>query len=515
MAGVFGSIGSAIGSFFGFGGKPAKTPTTQASGSDGEMAPGGFPVSFEKNPDLVGTNLQKTLINTLHQTTIVASAVRAYLGLCGSASWHAEANEAGGKNGQKGADLVEFGLIDATMPNPWQQCVEKQSYFHLGGFAIHEWTIRRRKDGRVVFAELGHRPQSTIWRWQKDDERKPLQGVEQLTIWGNRWYMPRERIWYTVDNTLTDSPQGMGILRHVVDPAHRLQLLTRWEAFAYEKDLRGIPVGLAPLEELAAKAKTEGLSGQKANDFIAGYTNPLTNLLENHLKGQQNNTALLLSSATYTTKDQAQTPSAVPKWALKLLQGDSGPLDQLNKSIQRITWEIATLLQAEWLLIGMSNGTYNLHDNKTALMAQAINRTLTRVGDTATADLARPLVSMNGLDPEVCTPKLRADPIASDAVDQVTKSLMQLAMAGAPLQPDDPAIDQIRRRLYLDAQPKVAPDLGLPRAPARLPRESMAQEVPGDTDQSPGSLPTEPRFLGKPPVGQAPEQPARAGKEKT
>lgn len=510
MAGVFGSIGSALGSFFGFGGKPSKTPTTQASGSDGELAPGGFITTFEKSPDLVGTNLQKTFINTLHQTTIVASAVRAYLGLCGSASWHAEKNESGGKNGQKGADIVEFGLIDATMPNPWQQCVEKQSYFHLGGFAIHEWTIRRRKDGRVVFAELGHRPQSTIWRWQKDDERKPLQGVEQLTIWGHRYYMPRERIWYTVDNTLTDSPQGMGILRHVVDPAHRLQLLTRWEAFAYEKDLRGIPVGRAPLKKLQEEAKTEGLKGAQAQAYIDKRTQFLTDILANHLKGTANNQAVFLDSAVYTTTDEHQTPSSIPQWALELLSGDSGPLDQLNKSIQRITWEIATLLQAEWLLIGMSTGTYNLHDNKTALMAQSINRTLTRVGDTATADLARPLVSMNGLDPEVCTPKLRADPIASDAVDQVTKSLMQLAMAGAPLQPDDPAIDQIRRRLYLDAQPKIAPNLGLPRQPAKLPRETMAQEVPGDTDAPPNA---EPRFLGKPPAGTAPETPAKPGKE--
>ena len=510
------SLFSALGSFFGFGGKPSKTPTTQASGSDGELAPGGFITTFEKNPDLVGANLQKTFINTLHQTTIVASAVRAYLGLCGSASWHAEKNESGGKNGQKGADLVEFGLLDASMPTPWQQCVEKQSYFHATGFAIHEWTIRRRKDGRVVFAELGHRPQSTIWRWQKDDERKPLQGVEQLTIWGNRWYMPRERIWYTVDNTLTDSPQGMGILRHVVEPARRLELLTRWEAFAYEKDLRGIPVGRAPLKKLEAEAAANGITSKAAQaTYVANKTEFLTDILANHLKGTANNQAVFLDSAVYTTADEHQTPSSIPQWALELLSGDSGPLDQLNKSIQRITWEIATLLQAEWLLIGMSTGTYNLHDNKTALMAQSINRTLTRVGDTATADLARPLVTMNGLDPEVCAPKLRADPIASDAIDQVTKSLMQLAMAGAPLQPDDPAIDQIRRRLYLDAQPKLAPDLGLPRAPARLPRESMAQEVPGDTDQSPGSLPTEPRFLGKPPVGQAPEQPARAGKEKT
>ena len=515
MAGIFGSIGSALGSFFGFGGKPSKTPTTQAAGSDGELAPGGFITTFEKNPDLIGTNLQKTFINTLHQTTIVASAVRAYLGLCGSASWHAEADENGGAKGQKGADLVEYGLIDATMPSPWQQSVEKQSYFHLGGFAIHEWTIRRRKDGRVVFAELGHRPQSTIWRWQKDDERKPLQGVEQLTIWGHRYYMPRERIWYTVDNTLTDSPQGMGILRHVVGPARRLDLLTKWEAFAYEKDLRGIPIGRAPLKRLEADAKTAGCQGdQQVKAYISSRTSFLTDILANHLKGEANNQAVFLDSAVYTTADEHQTPSTIPQWALELLSGDSGPLDQLNKSIQRITWEIATLLQSEWLLIGMSTGTYNLHDNKTALMAQSINRTLTRVGDTATADLARPLVAMNGLDPETCTPKLRADPIASDAIDQVTKSLMQLAQAGAPIMPDDPAVDQIRRRLFLDAQPKVTPDLGLPRRPSLLPRQPIQDEQPG--------APAEPQYLGLPngkPVSNettlAPETPAKPGKEPT
>ena len=483
-----GSIFGALGSFFGFGSKPATTPTTKPSGTDGEAAPGGFIPSTERSSDLRGTELWKTYQNTLHQTMVVAAAVRNYLALTYSTSWSAEPNPLGGKTAQKAADLVESGLLNATMPRPWRSCVKKQAFYHFGGFAIHEWTIKRQAKGQVVFAELGHRPQSTIWRWDKVTEQSPLLGVEQLTVWGHTYYMPRSRIWYTVDDTLTDSPAGMGVLRHVVGEAQAVQLLERWEGFAYEQDLRGIPVGWAPIKKLRDQAKTDNKDAQK---FIDSNTEFLTNFLDNHRKGNKNDKALFFDSSVYTSSEQVgSVPSPNKHWGIDLLKGDSGPLAEMNSTIQRRLWQIASVLNAEWLLVGMTNGTHALHENKTALFAKAINATLDQIADTATADLARPLVAMNGLDPDTCTPRLRVKPVATAAILDMTKALLDMAQAGSPVMPGgEDAIDDLFEMMGLPKMKRPSLDLNVQR-PALLPREPIQEETTG--------LPREPQFLGKP-----------------
>lgn len=487
---------------FGFGRKTV--PTTQPTGTDGQAAPGGLITNNERSPDLVGRELYTTFINTIHQTVIVASAVRNYLALAGGVKWTPIANKAGGKDAEHGVKIVQDGLLEnSSMPRPFQTCVRKQAYFHFAGFAMHEWTIRRRADGMIVFADISHRPQSTIWRWDKPDEQTPLQGVEQLTVWGNTYYVPRTRVWYTVDDTLTDSPAGMGVLRHAVEQCRRLQLFSKWEAFAYEKDLRGIPVGRAPINQMLAEAKIDPKS-QAAQPFIDGRTKFLRDFLANHLKGNDNNQSMFFDSSHYIDQGPNKSVSAVPQWALDILSGDSGPLSEINQSIQRITWEVAALINAEWLLVGRDSGAYQLHESKTAMYAQRVNGTTKDLGDTATNDLARTLVALNGLDPETCTPRLVAEPVSTEAITNVTKALLEMAQAGAPLMPDDPAIDQIRERLFLEAQPKISPNLALPQRPPLLPRESEAADLanePGAKKPAPMPARGEPTVLRTKPDG--------------
>jgi hypothetical protein len=495
VAGFFGTLAG----WLGF--DRTKTPTTNPAGTDGEAAPGGLIQSREQSHDLTGQRLYTTFINTIHQSVIVAAAARNYLALAGGAKWTALENRAGGKDAKRGVEILRDGLLESPMPRPWQSCVKKQAYFHFAGFAAHAWTIRRREDGLVVFSDLGHRPQQTVYRWDKPDEQTPLQGFEQLTVWGNTYYVPRTRLWYTVDDTLTDSPAGMGILRHVVEHSRRLQLLHKWEGFAYEKDLRGIPVGRAPISKMLRDAGIDPKSPAAAT-FVATQTKFLTDFLQNHLKGNNNNQAMFFDSAHFATEDAAKTPSAVPQWALDILTGDSGPLAEINATIQRITWEIAALMNAEWLLVGRDSGAYQLHESKTAMYAQRVNGTLRDLGDTATADLARPLIAMNGLNPETATPALAAEPVSTEAIMNVTRALLEMAQAGSPLMPDDPAINQVRSRLYLEAQPKIAPNLALPQRPAVLPRESLGAEE--------GAPP--PKYLTSAPDGKpAPAAPTPGG----
>lgn len=64
---------------------------------------------------------------------------------------------------------------------------------------------------------------------------------------------------------------------------------------------------------------------------------------------------------------------------------------------------------------------------------------------------------MNGIDPEIYCPQILPDPIATERIEAVVAALVGLAQAGAPIMPDDPAIDQIRSRLHLAKQPKLSP----------------------------------------------------------
>lgn len=462
-----------------FGSAP-EAPPTQPNGGDGVQAYGGWLPTDEHRHELIGQRKWVTYANA-YNTAVIATGLRYRAGLLGGAKWHAEPNPRGGKDAQRGVEIVEQGLIDAPMPRPWNAVVRKASLYTFTGFSLHEWTIRRRlDDGMVVFAELAHRPQHTIDRWNKPTEQAPWDAVHQLTRNGNSYVIPRNRLFYCWDDLLTDMPDGLGLLRHVIELVRRLNVLEGLEGLGFETDLRGMPIGRAPIRDLLREAEAKfGDDKDKLNQYVADKTANLRSALANIVKSPEKLQYLLLDSGTYQGADQ-NTISTVQRWALELLTGSPGSLGEINIAINRLQLEIARVLGIEFALMGAgSSGSRAMHTDKTSMLAMSLQTTLTEIGAFATNDLARPLVALNGLDSDTCTPKVVAEPIATDDILVVCQALQALGATGLP--PDDPAWPILRDRMSLPPPPDRSPELMGARPRPGPPDPALGeQDVPID-----------------------------------
>jgi hypothetical protein len=390
---------------------------------------------------------------------MVATGVRLFTSLLSGTEWSAIPNEVGGRGARKGADIVTKGLLNAPLVRPWPIVVRKQSLYKMLGNAIHATAMRRRADGLIVYSAIEHRPQATIERWNRKDEFSPWESVSQRTRQsGELLDIPLDECWYTVDDTITDDPDGVGLLRHVVEHVRRLEVFEMLEGKAYGEDLGGIPIGRAPLAEIERAIGTSKTADQIKADKDA-RTKKLRDVLDKRKKSPEESQWLLLDSDVYANADQSKTN--IPKWGLEMVKSETANLPDINQVIARVRFEIACVLGIEFVLLGSNDaGSFALSQDKTNTFATNLQTALNELGWSATMQLARRLVAANGLDPDTCTPTLVAEPISTDTVEIATRALANLAMAGLP--PNDPARNVIRKRLRLPPEPEQAYDLVRP-----------------------------------------------------
>lgn len=471
--------------------KAAKAP-----GTDSVITYGGFIPNVEGNYKLVGIEKWKTYQNAANEA-VVALGIRYFANLLAGAEWHAELNPSGDPKAAKGVEIVERGLLSADLPKPWNLVVPKAAMFLPYGFSLHATAMRRMDDGMIVYSDIAHRPQHTVWRWDKPDETEPLQGVWQRSFYtGKEYYIPLDQAFYCVDDALTDSPEGTGLLRHVIELVRRLQRFQVLEAIGYEFDIGGLPVAYAPLSELYNAAPGDAAE-KKA--FVDAATLTMRTVLAQRAKTPERQQFLSLDSAPYANPDGTLT--STPKWEAKVLRADFAGAPNITALIARIQLEIARVFGVEFAMIGggQTAGTYGMHEDKTSMFATNLETTGTKLGAFATDQLARRLIRANGLDPDTCTPKLVMEPISTDSIEAVTRSLANLQLA--MLDPSDPAIKVLRKRMRLPPPPDKPPPAPLPTLPRRGPPSAPQ---PPTNDNGGGAKPGE---GDKAKLEEAPEKP--------
>lgn len=480
-------------SVFGWGGFTPSAPTvpeTQPAGVDGVNVYAGFVVSNERDPRLIGTRKWITFDEQVVNVAVIGAAVNVWTKLGGSAKWDVEPNPAGGPGAELGAELVREGLLEAQLSTPWNQVVRRQLMKAFRGFALHEVVLRRRADATIVVGDLLDRPQWTIYRWNRPDARAPWTGVEQQTqlTGATAPYIPRERLFYSVENTISASPEGLGFLRLTAEATRVLQLYQQWEGIGFQTDLRGVPIARAPLGSLKEQARSVGAkTDAEINAYVQAQTRFLARFLSAHDKTSEQ--GVMLDSATYTDLGPDKSPSGTYKWAFDLIRGSTSGMPEIGNAISRILRDIARVMCCEWLLLGGedSGGAYSMHEDKTAMFGLVVNAALHDIADDARRDIATRIVALNGLDPETCTPRLVPEPVATGAVKDACAALAQLAAAG--LAPNDPARNILRGRLDLPPEPELdAYDLALGGAPGgtERPAEDLAGE-PGNPNADVGA----------------------------
>lgn len=481
--GVFAIFGKAISAAFAGGAKT--TPVTKPSGGDGVIAYGGFLTSGERSPAMQGSKKWLTYTNALNYP-IVATWVHYFTGLLAGTEWHAEPNPRGGADADRGVEIVEQGLLKAQLPTPWQSVVGVASMAEGLGFSAHEWIVKRRsEDGMMVFADLGHRPQHTIDRWDKPSDKEPWQAVGQVTQAGDRNVIPRSRLFY-VKSMLGDSPDGLGKLRHVVELVRQLEVLEALEGHAYQTDLRGMPMVRAPLGELRALALSNGCStDDEIKAFVSRATQNIRDIAANSAKTPDKIPYILFDSEPFKGADPNIFTSCL-RWTFELIKGETNGLPDVNVLIVRKQTEIARVFGIEFAMMGSEGGAYAQHGDKTSVFATYVQNALTRIAAAATNDLARVLVALNGLDPETCTPTLVAEPVSMDAVEVVARALGALAQSNLP--PTWDGWNVILKRMHLPPMPEMTPEMmgvlggrGTPPSdPEADPTENEASKPPDD-----------------------------------
>ncbi|UFK26756.1 hypothetical protein [Roseobacter phage RDJL6] len=422
-----------------------KTAPTDTAGVPGTAVYGGVIQVEEKNANLASREERyKTYSDILANTSIVAAGTRYFLNLTAKAEWSFTPSEK--DTDGKFADLAREMLIDDPR-TPWHRIVRRAAMYRFYGFSLQEWTARRRDDGLLTFADIAPRAQSTISKWDLLDDGT-VQGVTQTSPQTMQdLYIPRQKCLYLVDDTLSDSPEGLGLFRHLVSSASRLARYEQLEGFGFETDLRGIPVGRAPFTELAAAVTAGEITDAQRRQI----EKPLRDFIQNHVKSAK--LGMLLDSITYETKDEAGRPSSARQWEVELLKGSATSFKENADAIERINREMARVLGVEQLLLGEGQGSYALSSDKTSSFFLLVDGALTEIREAVQDDLLMVLWQLNGWDPEMM-PELAIEAVRHSDVQEVAAVLRDMAASGAVLDPEDPIINEVRDLMGLSHQPE-------------------------------------------------------------
>lgn len=447
--------------------EPLTIKPTEAIGVGGTAIWSGYIQELEKDKDLSGRTKYKTYSDLLANVATIATGVRFFLNLVSKAAWKVEPAEDGGAKADELADLVDDFIHD--METPWHRVVRRASMFKYYGFSVQECTYKKRDDGTIGLLDIEPRPQITIERWDVDRNSRVLGAIQRDPQTQHDIYLPREKIIYLVDDSLSDSPEGLGLFRHLVDAAKRLRRYLQLEGFGFENDLRGIPIAKAPLTDLDQLVKNGKITQAKASELLEG----MTLFLRNHIKSPE--LAMMIDSKPYLNADGS--PSSVAQWEIDTLQAASPALADAGAAITRIMLEIARLLGIEHLMMGDGKaGSFALAKVKANNFALIVDNTLKELSEQFEKDILNPLWDLNGWDPEL-KPSFKVESIAQQDVEMMANVLQSMAGAGVMLDRDDEAVKELFDLLGLSRLEEM---------------EDPGLQLDGDTSSPPVNQPPDP-----------------------
>lgn len=438
----------------------------QTVGVSGTAIFGGFPEDREKDASLTGIEQFTTYSNLINNIAVIAASVRLQSNLVAKVGWNFE--PADDPRGDEFAELTEEILDD--METPWHRVIKRMSGYLNLGFAISEWTAKIREDGALGFLDIAPRAQTTIERWATTRSGMVLGVTQRAPMTGEEIFLPRGKLIYIVDDSLNDDPRGLGLMRHCVDPARRLLKYEQLEGFGFETDLRGIPITRVPRLEL----RRRGLSDEQ----ITTLEEPLRTFSAKHNRAAD--LGMTLDSETF--KDDEGKPSNIRMFDVELLKSEGMGLDDQHSAIERVKREIALIWGTEAMLLGSdSAGSFALSTDKSAMLAMRIDAALREIRSVVQNDVVKPLFRINGW-PMEAMPKVKTDKLMMRDIEQVTRALHDMANAGAPLLPDDKAVEQVYDQIGLAAPEREAMQTDSSLL-GRNGQNAIGEEAPDDGDE--------------------------------
>lgn len=451
MAGMLDRVRASMGQLIT---RPARVSPFAEMGFGGSATFGGQVARGERNPRLAGEQRWTTARDLMVNYSIVAASLRYFLNMVARPSWTVVPAEDQGEGkssdaAKQAAEFVET-LLHGTDAS-WTRIVRRSGNFRFHGYGLHEWTAKRRDDGLIGFGSIEVRPPHTIRGWDLDPHSNVL-GVEQRSPQtGDLVYLPRQKLIYFVDDSLTDDPEGLGWYRQLVESSDRMKRYLDLEKVAFERDLAGTPIGRAPYAAIKAAVRDKVLTEAEGKELTRGIEEFVRNTCK------QPDTSLMLDSQTFlaTGASGEKQISAVEQWGIDLLKAEAGSVEELGAAIERTTWDMALIMGTERLLVGREGaGSLALSEDTTQNLILNIDSTTGEMAEGYDRDMIGPAWALNGF-PDELRPTLKVEDASFKDVAKVARVLADMASAGAILAPDDPAIDDVRDLAGISRQPEM------------------------------------------------------------
>jgi hypothetical protein len=405
---------------------------------------GGYVHNIEKDSELSGNERFETFSTTLANCSIVSACVRHFLSFIAKAEWNVLPKDDSEEAAAIAAAFKEY--IEET-ETPWHRIVRRSAMYVMYGFSVQEWIALKREDGTVGIKDIQPRAQATIERFDVSKQGDILGFIQRRPQDSEEVYIPRAKCIYLRDDSLNDTPEGLGLFRHVHDAAKRLRKYEYLENVGFETDLRGIPVARGPFSLIEQMVQNGQLSKAQAMQL----KQPMIDFIEQHSKNPA--LGMLLDSQPYVTTDEQTRPSNVPQWNIELLQGDPNSSAEVAAAIERVNREIARVMGCEHLLLGSNDrGSYAMAESKSVSFGMLVDSTLKEIRETFERDLLKPIALLNGWDMSLL-PKMEVEKIQYRTPLEVAEAMERLAGAGVSLIPGDPAVDTIRDLIGLPRMP--------------------------------------------------------------
>lgn len=418
-------------------GSSSSTPT-KTKGVPGTVIYNGSIQENEKDSRVSGPQKYITYSNMLANVTIVAAGVRFFLNLISKAKWRTIPNPKASNQdeAQRFADIVS-NMMENTI-TPWHRIIRRSAMYRFYGYSVQEWTAGRDDDGNMVFMDIQARPQTTIEKWGRDKNGRVQTVVQRDPATAEEIVLPRNKLVYCVDDSLNDSPEGLGLFRHLIHVVTALQRYEQLEGFGFESDLRGVPIGRAPIALLEQMVKDEDIT--EADKTL--YLNPLTDFMKSHVKSPA--LGIMLDSTTYVGQGENQAVSGIPHWDVELMRSDNVTSQEaIARAIDRKNREAARVLGVEGLLLGDGDrGSEALSRDKTDNLTLIVDSTLDELAETYETDVIGELWELNGWAKEYM-PTYTPEPILFRDVTKISEVVKQLSDSGAVLTSADEAVREI------------------------------------------------------------------------
>lgn len=497
MASLGQAIVKRLSSYMGRNPTPRPLPYKEM-GTSGTAVYGGYVQVKERSPEWIGRQKWVTASELSINTSIVAASLHYFLNLVASPNWTFRPHDEEDEESLALAEFAENVLND--MDTPWYKVVRRAAMYRFHGFAIQEWTAKHRDDGLIGFKDIESRPQHTIEQWDVDEDGTVLGVWQRSPQTGALLGIPRDKVMYLVEDTLTDSPEGIGVFRHMADPYNRLRQLQQLEIRAYERDMRGTPIARAPLTFIDRAIKQNVITAADAQRLVSEFQELVK------LQVKQSDTGVVLDSLPYfSDSDAGDQVSAVPQWSFELLQGGGVGHAEIAQAIDRIQRELARMVGTEHLMMGDQGGNRALSEDKSRNLYLIGNSVLKYVAAVVKSDILVPVWKLNGF-PMRKLPEPKPEDVTFKNAEAITNALGKMASAGAVLSPTDPVINDVRDLLGVERVPDdimaqgAMPNPALAGLPPHL-QNGMLGGKGGPINVKTGGLPGKPGMGGGGPFG--------------